>query len=42
MGTAKLLDISSKLKDLQSIIIITSDKCYENDETKLNFIKMIN
>jgi len=33
LGTANLLEISRKLKNLKSIIIITSDKCYENLET---------
>ena len=39
MGTAKLMNASIKLKKLESIIIVTSDKCYQNDENKLNFVE---
>ncbi len=36
-GTINLLDCSRKLKKLKSIIIVTSDKCYENNDIKYNF-----
>ena len=32
MGTANLLEVSRHLKDLKSIVIVTTDKCYENKE----------
>jgi CDP-glucose 4,6-dehydratase len=32
MGTVNLLEASSKLKNLKSIIVVTSDKCYQNHE----------
>jgi len=32
MGTANILNISQSLKDLKGILVITSDKCYENRE----------
>jgi CDP-glucose 4,6-dehydratase len=30
LGTANILDISRKLKTIKSIIVITTDKCYDN------------
>ena len=30
LGTANILDISRKLKTIKSIVVITSDKCYED------------
>lgn len=32
MGTANLLQVSRNLPDLRSIVIVTTDKCYENKE----------
>ncbi|MHC1706500.1 MAG: CDP-glucose 4,6-dehydratase [Bacteroidales bacterium] len=32
MGTVNILDISRKLKDLKAIVVVTSDKCYDNKE----------
>ena len=32
MGTLNLIDISRELKNLKSLLIITSDKCYQNKE----------
>jgi CDP-glucose 4,6-dehydratase len=32
MGTANLLQVSRELPDLKSIVIVTTDKCYENRE----------
>ena len=37
MVTINLLNSSRDLKKLQSIIIVTSDKCYENNEKQYNF-----
>ena len=37
IGTINLLEASRQLKNLKSIIIITSDKCYENLETNIPF-----
>lgn len=34
VGTYNLLEIANNLKNLRSIIIATSDKCYENKENK--------
>ena len=42
MGTANLLDSCFSLKKIKSIVIITSDKCYENNEKKRNFIETDN
>jgi CDP-glucose 4,6-dehydratase len=36
-GTVNLLEISKGLKNLKSILVITTDKCYENDESKNSF-----
>jgi CDP-glucose 4,6-dehydratase len=38
-GTLNVLSISTKLKKLKSIIIVTSDKCYHNQGTKNYFIE---
>ena len=38
-GTLNILSISTKLKKLQSIVIITSDKCYQNLNKKNYFIE---
>lgn len=32
LGTAHLLEAARKIKDIQSIVVVTSDKCYENKE----------
>ena len=32
MGTANVLDICKKMKDISSVLVITTDKCYENKE----------
>lgn len=32
IGTVNILDVSRKLKDLKAVIIVTSDKCYDNKE----------
>ena len=37
MGTANLLNISKDIHSLKSLIIISSDKCYENNEKGLAF-----
>lgn len=38
-GTANILDISKKIRSLNSIVIITSDKCYLNKEQKKGYIE---
>ncbi len=37
IGTSNILDISKKLKNLESLVIITSDKCYLNKEFKKGY-----
>lgn len=37
LGTVNLLEICKKATFVQSLIIVTSDKCYENNETKQAF-----
>ncbi len=37
MGTINLLNSCRKLRKLKSIIIVSSDKCYENNERNYNF-----
>ena len=37
IGTLNLLECCRKLKSVKSIILATSDKCYENKEKKKNF-----
>ncbi|WP_145748154.1 CDP-glucose 4,6-dehydratase [Nitrospirillum amazonense] len=32
MGTANLLDVARRCPDVQAILVVTSDKCYENRE----------
>lgn len=39
MGTVNLLDSSRSLSELDSILIITSDKCYENNESGKAFLE---
>jgi len=36
-GTLNVLEIAKKIKSLKSVLIVTSDKCYKN-ENKLNFL----
>lgn len=36
-GTINLLECSRNLTKLKSIIVVTSDKCYENNDLKYNF-----
>lgn len=38
-GTANLLDISRNIRSIKTILIITSDKCYENEDRELKFFK---
>lgn len=33
MGTVNVLNCARKVKSLKSIVVVTSDKCYENNET---------
>ena len=33
IGTANILDSAREIKSIKSILVITSDKCYENDES---------
>ena len=40
MGTANLLQVSRDLPDLKSIVIVTTDKCYENREWEWGIVKM--
>ena len=42
LGTVNLLDILKDLNSTKSIINVTSDKCYMNDENKIFLRKMIN
>ena len=37
IGTANLLEISRKFKFIKSVVIITTDKVYQNDEKKVKF-----
>lgn len=37
MGTANILEICNRVKSLQSVIIVTTDKVYENFETGTSF-----
>ena len=37
LGTANLLEIVRKCKSVKSVINVTSDKCYKNEEKSLNF-----
>jgi CDP-glucose 4,6-dehydratase len=37
LGTVNLLQISKELNSLKSIVVVTTDKCYENDESKISF-----
>ena len=37
VGTSNILDISKDLKNLKSLVIITSDKCYLNKEFKKGY-----
>ena len=37
MGTLNIIDISRNLKNLRSLVIITSDKCYLNMEVKRGY-----
>lgn len=37
MGTANLLDSCMKVKSVKSVIVVTSDKCYENNELGIPF-----
>lgn len=37
MGTANLLEASKKIKNLRSIVCISSDKCYQNIETRKGY-----
>jgi len=36
-GTINLMNSSRKLEKIKSIVVVTSDKCYENNEIKSNF-----
>ena len=37
MGTLNVIEASKKLKNLKSLLIITSDKCYLNKEIKKGY-----
>ena len=37
IGTANLLEISKELSSIKSILVITSDKCYENIEKNISY-----
>lgn len=39
MGTANLLNVSKLIKSLRAILVITSDKCYENEDRSIRFFK---
>lgn len=39
IGSANLLDVSKELLDLKAILIITSDKCYENYEQEKAYVE---
>lgn len=39
IGTANLINICKNLKSIKVIIIITTDKCYENSDKSLKFFK---
>lgn len=39
MGVVNLLDISRKLKSIKSILIVTSDKCYKNQEMEEPYVE---
>ena len=37
IGTANLLQSCLRIRNLKSIVIVTSDKCYENNDVQFNF-----
>lgn len=37
IGTANLIDICRSINSVKTIIIVTTDKCYENNDKKLNY-----
>ena len=39
MGTANVLDISFKVKSVQAVLVVTTDKVYRNDNTDRAFIE---
>lgn len=39
MGTAHLLEASRKCKSLKAVVVITTDKCYRNNELGLPFVE---
>ncbi len=40
IGTANLMYSAIGIKNLKSIVIVTSDKCYENNENKIQFTEI--
>lgn len=39
IGTANLINICRNINSIKTIIIVTTDKCYENTDKKLNYFK---
>ncbi len=39
LGTANLLDVLRGQKSVQTILVVTSDKCYENEESHVSFVE---
>ena len=39
MGTINLFEVSKKIETIEAIIVITSDKCYENFESSTPFVE---
>ncbi len=37
MGTVNVLEVARPLKDLRAIVVVSSDKCYENAESRFGF-----
>ena len=42
MGTANLLDCCRHSKSVKAVVVVTTDKCYENNESLGDIGKMIN
>ena len=39
IGTANILEISREIKSLKAVLVITSDKCYENTEKDVSYLE---
>ena len=39
LGTANILHVARKCSKTRAVVIVTSDKCYLNNENKKSFVK---